>query len=174
MLLISLNCICLVLSNHTSVILKNPPGSHLFAAKRTETEWRRQIQCFSRVMGSEWDWHLGPWLWMIMWQVAKRLSHWDQLSQVSGAIRTLEASLVDQPQTHPFPPPPPPPHHTPPPTPPPPPYRPRLSDRINPQSPHTWVITLSDSSLEIPLSFSSIVLSVEHHKWLYHQSFFRL
>ena len=106
MLLISLNCICLVLSNHTSVILKNPPGSHLFAAKRTETEWRRQIQCFSRVMGSEWDWHLGPWLWMIMWQVAKRLSHWDQLSQVSGAIRTLEASWVDHPQTPPSPPPP--------------------------------------------------------------------
>lgn len=46
-------------------------------------------------------WHLGAWLWMVMWQVAMLLSHWDQISQVSGAFGTLEASLVHWPPTHP-------------------------------------------------------------------------
>lgn len=32
--------------------------------------------------------HLDPWLWMIMWQAAMLLSHWDQLSQVSRAFGT--------------------------------------------------------------------------------------
>ena len=99
---------------------------------------------------AEQKWHFGAWLWMIMWQVTMLLSHWDQISQVSGAFGTLEASWVHwPPPSHPSSTP-----YSPLPTPL---YRSHLGDRINPQPPHTWLVTLSESCLKIALSFSNIL-----------------
>lgn len=77
-----------------------------------------------------------------MWQVAMLPSHWDQLSEVSGALSTQEAALVHRAQ----------PSHQQPLTSP---YQPCFSDWSNPHPPHIWLLTLSDSSWEITQSFST-------------------
>lgn len=130
------------LRSHEKEPLAKSPTSLLFATKWSETEWRWQIHCFSCVMGVEWEWHSSPRLWMIMWQVATLPSHWDQLSEVSGALSTQEAALVHRAQ----------PSHQQPLTSP---YQPCFSDWINPHPPHTWLLTLSDSSWEITQLFST-------------------
>lgn len=127
-----------LVSSVTSSCLSCLKSSPLdLCCKKTEQSWQIHRSRVTNTVHEE-RYHSGPWLRMIMWQVAMLLSHWYQLTQVSGAFGTLEASLekrmgglgINGPITPPY----------------------SLVAGLNLQPLNTWLLTPPDSCRKMVLS----------------------